>query len=350
VTFRAPLRYDARTGVPAGPHTLRPVLGAGHPGSAMPDSRTPKLDPEALRTFVAVAQLRSFSGAAEMLHKTTSAISYRVKTLEDSMGVQLFQRTTRTVTLTASGEILLEKASQIFEWLQALPEELRQVRDGIEPHFNVVVNNLLYDHDAVATLMADLHRRFPHSALRFRRAVYMGVWDEMLHNGGQVAIGVPGFHTINDDFVTEPLGVINWVFVVASSHPLARVPVPIGNETLRRYPAINVEDSSQRLTKRTAWRLPGQQELLVPDMHAKIACHVRGLGVGFIPAPRARELLRQRHLVERQVSVGRTPSPLALAWRRAGAGRITEHLRALCRDRDPLVMPLLSAMDPVPVG
>ena len=316
----------------------------------MPVARQPKLDPESLRTFVTVAQLRSFSAAAEMLHKTTSAVSYRIRTLEDSLGAPLFQRTTRSVALTASGEVLLEKASQIFEWLQTLPEELRQVNDGIEPQFTLVINNILYDADGLANLLADLHGRFSHTVFKVRRAVYMGVWDEMQHHGGQIAIGAPGFHTISDDFVTEPLGVVNWVFIVARDHPLTTAPAPLTNEVLRRYPAINVEDTSQHLSKRTAWRLPGQQELIVPDLHAKVACHLKGLGVGFLPAPTVRDALRAGLLVERAVSSGRSPSPLALAWRRHGAGQITAHLRALFAARHPLTAPFCAALDRVPDG
>ncbi len=312
----------------------------------MPDLHKAKLDAEALRTFVTVAQLRSFSAAADMLHKTTSAISYRIKALEDSIGAPLFQRTTRSVTLTPSGEVLLEKASQIFEWLQTLPEELKQVNDGIEPHFTLVVNNLIYDAEAIACLLAHLHAQFPHTVFRIRRAVYMGVWDEMLHNGGQFALGVPGFHTISDDFVTEPLGVIHWLFIVAPHHPLANAAAPLGNDLLRRYPAVNVEDTSQRLSKRTAWRLPGQQEFLVPDIRTKIACHLQGVGVGFLPRARVQDLLLSNQLVDRPVSVGRTPSPLATAWRRKGAGKITAHLLSLCRSRDPLIQSLLVSLDP----
>jgi len=307
--------------------------------------RQPKLDPESLRTFVTVAQLRSFSAAAELLHKTTSAVSYRIRTLEDSMGAPLFQRTTRSVALTASGEVLLEKASQIFEWLETLPEELKQVNDGIEPQFTIVVNNLLYQAGAVADLLADLHGRFTHTAFKVRQAVYMGVWDEMLHQGGQVAIGVPGFHTINDDFLTDPLGVINWVFVVARDHPLAAAPEPLTSEVLRRYPAINVEDTSQHLSKRTAWRLPGQQELIVPDLPAKIECHLKGLGVGFLPSRMVRDAVRDGLLVERVVSSARSASPLALAWRRQGAGQISGYVRSLFATGHYLATRFCGALD-----
>ncbi|MGA8006201.1 MAG: HTH-type transcriptional activator AllS [Burkholderiales bacterium] len=311
----------------------------------MPDLQKNQIDAEALQTFATVAQLRSFSAAAELLHKTTSAISYRIKTLEDSLGTPLFQRTTRSVTLTPSGEVLLERASLIFEWLHTLPEELKQVRDGIEPHFTLVVNNLLYDADTIAALLEHLVAQFPHTVFEVRRGVYMGVWDELIHNGGQMAVGVPGFHTIDDEFVTEPLGVINWVFVVPPLHPLASAPAPLGNELLRRFPAVNVRDTSHRLTKRTAWKLPGQREFLVPDLAAKVACHRQGLAVGFLPGPVARELIHSKQLVERDVEVGRLPSPLALAWRRKDAGKITAHLRELCVSRDALVLPLFAPMD-----
>jgi LysR family transcriptional regulator, transcriptional activator of the allD operon len=311
----------------------------------MPVSRQPKLDPESLRTFVTVAQLRSFSAAAELLHKTTSAVSYRIKTLEDSIGTPLFERTTRSVALTSSGEVLLDKASQIFEWLETLPEELKQVSSGIEPQFTLVVNNLLYDSQALADLLADLHTRFAHTAFKVRQAVYMGVWDELMHRGGHLALGVPGFHTINDEFLTEPLGVVNWVFVVAKGHPLAALEEPLSNEQLRRYPAVNVEDTSQQLHKRTAWRLPGQQEMIVPDLRAKIECHVKGLGVGFLPARVVRTPAYQSMLVELRVSAGRSPSPLALAWRRQGAGKVSAYVRSLFGSGSRLAAQFCGALD-----
>lgn len=163
---------------------------------------------------------------------------------------------------------------------------------------------------------------------------------------GQFSVGV-NIHTINDDFATRPLGIVNWHFVMAPGHPLVREREPLGNELLRRYPAINVEDTSRRLTKRTAWRIPGQQELRVPDLRTKEACHVMGLGVGFLPAARARAAVRAGTLVERTVASGRSPSPLALAWRRRDAGKVTSHLCELFTSGSALVAPFLSVLDPL---
>lgn len=302
----------------------------------------PRLDLEALHTFVVVAQLHSFSAAAELLHKTTSAISYRIKTLEDSLGVALVERTTRSVRLTPSGEMLLEKASQMFEWQQSIPEELKQIRDGIEPHFILVFNNLLYDAQAAALLLSHLHERYSHTVFKLQKAVYMGVWDAMQYGGGQFAIGAPGFHTISDDFRADPIGTIDWVLVSSIDHPIARQNAPATIEALRRYPVINIEDTSVRLQKRPPWRLTGQQELLVPDLETKINSHIAGLGIGFLPSPAAREAIRGGKLAEIPLAAPyRPPSPMALVWGIKGAGKISEHLRELFHSRSPLVTPFL---------
>ncbi|MBV5266908.1 HTH-type transcriptional activator AllS [Pinisolibacter aquiterrae] len=293
------------------------------------ETRLPNLDLEAVRTFVAVARLKSFSAAAQELHRTTSAVSYRIKTLEDGIGTPLFVRTTRNVTLTPAGHVLLDKAGQIFEWLQGLPDELRQVGENVEPRFTLVINNLLYDSDATARLLAHLNRSFPHTEIEIRSAVYMGVWDELLHNGVHMALGAPGFHTINDDFETHPLGAIHWVFVIAPDHPLAGHSEPLSNDELRRFPAVNVEDTATRLVKRVAWRLAGQKEMLVPDLRTKLVAHISGVGVGFLPTTMAREHVRAGRLVERRVVQGRSPSPLSLVWRRNHNGRVAAHLREL---------------------
>lgn len=118
-------------------------------------------DPETLRTFIAVAETGSFSKAAERLCKTTATISYRIKLLEENTGVALFFRTTRSVTLTAAGEHLLSQARDWLSWLESMPSELQQVNDGVERQVNIVINNLLYNPQAVAQLLAWLNERYP---------------------------------------------------------------------------------------------------------------------------------------------------------------------------------------------
>lgn len=71
------------------------------------------MDVALLRSFVSVADTGSFSGAAERLHLTQSTISHQIARLEASIGRRLFERTTRSCSLTSAGHQLLRKAREI---------------------------------------------------------------------------------------------------------------------------------------------------------------------------------------------------------------------------------------------
>ena len=306
----------------------------------------PRLDPEALKTFLVVAETRRFSAAAKILNKTTAAISYRIRALEESVGTPLFKRTTRTVSLTPAGELLLQRATQIFDWLQTLPEELQQMNAGVESHFTIIINNLLYDSTAVAELLTYLHKHYPHTKFATYRSVYMGVWDQVISRNAQMAIGTPGWHAVSETLETMPIGQINWKLVMNPDHPLTKETEPLSDAMLRRYPAVNVEDTSETFHKRTAWRLPGQQEILVPDLRTKVLCHSRGLGIGFLPRKMVETLVQNGLLTTRRPAFGRNPSPMSVSWRKSTAGTITQHLCDLFCQKHTLVRPFLKNIDP----
>ena len=75
-----------------------------------------------LRAFVAVAKYQSFAQAGEHLHVSQPALSLTIKALEENLGGALLSRTTRSVSLTAEGEVLLPLARRLladwggFQW------------------------------------------------------------------------------------------------------------------------------------------------------------------------------------------------------------------------------------------
>lgn len=71
-----------------------------------------------LRAFTAVARLGSFTRAAQQIHMTQAGLSGIVREFETQVGQRLFDRTTRTVTLTASGAALLPIATQVLQSLE----------------------------------------------------------------------------------------------------------------------------------------------------------------------------------------------------------------------------------------
>ncbi|MCL4163179.1 UNVERIFIED_CONTAM: hypothetical protein GTU68_045858, partial [Idotea baltica] len=76
---------------------------------------TPHLPPlTALRTFEAVARLKSFTKAANELYVTRAAVSHQIKNLEDYLGFQLIKRQTRSISLTPAAEAALPKLREGF--------------------------------------------------------------------------------------------------------------------------------------------------------------------------------------------------------------------------------------------
>ena len=76
------------------------------------------MDLASLNTFIAIAELGSFSLAGEKLHITQPAVSKRLSTLEDQLGARLFDRLGRDIKLTQAGEALLPRAYRIVNELE----------------------------------------------------------------------------------------------------------------------------------------------------------------------------------------------------------------------------------------
>ncbi|MDF1607592.1 LysR substrate-binding domain-containing protein [Hoeflea sp. YIM 152468] len=72
------------------------------------------LDPDVLRSFVAIAETGSFTAAAARIYRTPSAVSMQIKRLEEQLGVSVFLRDARKVSLTHDGEVLLGYARRLI--------------------------------------------------------------------------------------------------------------------------------------------------------------------------------------------------------------------------------------------
>ncbi len=115
--------------------------------------RVPFLDLDLLQTLVAIAETGSFSAAASAVLRTPSAISMQVKKIEETLGRPVFVRDSRSVTLTADGEFLLEHARRML----ALNREA--VARFVQPDVQGVVRMGAPD-DAAERFLPDMLRRF----------------------------------------------------------------------------------------------------------------------------------------------------------------------------------------------
>lgn len=84
-----------------------------------------------LQQFLAVAELLHFGRAAQALHMSQPPLTQAVRKLEAQLGVQLFERSSRSVRLTAAGAALQVSAQKLLAEAAALPGEVRAVADGL---------------------------------------------------------------------------------------------------------------------------------------------------------------------------------------------------------------------------
>lgn len=95
-----------------------------------------------LETFIAVADNKSFTRAAEILYVTQPTVSNHISNLERDLDTVLFIRTRKNVTLTKSGQLLYNHALNIINAYRNMTSELRSFNDNLEGHLNIYASSI----------------------------------------------------------------------------------------------------------------------------------------------------------------------------------------------------------------
>lgn len=113
-----------------------------------------------LRTFVAVAEEKHLTRAAERLHVSQSAASAHVRSVEEALDVQLFVRTNRSLELTRAGELLLERAKALLNEATEFASFSREIRGKTEGWL-IVASGSEPGYSRVGEIVATLQRTHP---------------------------------------------------------------------------------------------------------------------------------------------------------------------------------------------
>jgi len=261
-----------------------------------------------------VARCGSFSSAADELHKVPSAISYSVKLIEDKLGVLLFTRLHRKVQLTPSGEYFVEQARLLLKQMEEVKIQTQRVANGWQSSVSIALDNVVRE-ASVNQLVADFYQQFPDVELLLTMEVFNGVWDALVDERADIAIGATAAVPIAGGVGYRTMGELSWDFVVSATHPLAAYNTPLCDSELVSFPSICLEDSARTLPKRTTWLLNNQRRLVVPNWHSAEQIFIAGLGIGWMPTHRATPLIKQGLLVKKEVINRIENSPCCLAWR-----------------------------------
>ena len=282
----------------------------------MPNARE-VLTPEALALLQSVARAGSFAAAARELGLVPSAVTYRVRQIEDALDALLFDRSSRQARLTAAGTELLREGERLLSEVDAVANRVRRVATGWESQLTLAVDTVICQATVMELAQAFLEVA-PQTRLRLRDEALSGTIECLASGQADLALGVAMEPGTEAGIRSRVLGELEFVYAVAPHHPLARLREPLADDLLQRHRAVAVADSVQRGSAITLGLLAGQDVLTVPTMQAKLDAQLRGLGAGFLPEPLARPYVKAGRLVVKRVQRPARVTRLSYAWRDAG--------------------------------
>lgn len=239
------------------------------------------LTPDALAMLQTIADTGSFAAAARALGMVPSALTYRVRQMEDALDVLLFDRSSRQAVATPAGLELLREGERLLQEIDAVANRVKRVATGWEPQFTIAVDSII-----AKTTVLELVEHFladtPPTRIRLRDETLSGTLEALTSGQADLALGVADL-TQNTGLHSQPLGDVPFVFAVAPHHPLAGAAEPLCDEELRQHRVVAVADTVSRGRGMSIGLLGGQDVLTVATMHDKLDAQVRGLGCGFLP-------------------------------------------------------------------
>ncbi|XZG69033.1 LysR family transcriptional regulator [Chitinibacteraceae bacterium HSL-7] len=235
---------------------------------------------------LAVADIGSFTRAAERCHTVQSALSHQIARLEETLGAPLFERSSRRVRLTPAGHAFLPVARQLLHEAQRVRDEVAAASGQIRGRLGVGVISALPQLDVVTQVAEFCHA---HPAVHAEIAMglseallvdlaehrldvaFVGLWP------GEVLSGVQS-HLLAE----EPL-----MAVVAGTHPLARAG-GLGLADLGAYAQVDYFAGSRarRQTDEAFAAARVGRRIMIEIGHVELLARVvrRGHAVGFMPA------------------------------------------------------------------
>lgn len=279
-----------------------------------------RLNLEALEILDAIARKGSFAAAAEEVHRVPSAVTYVIKKIEDEMGVILFDRSGHRAALTPAGKTLLEEGRHLLRAAGDLEYRVKRVATGWEPELCIAVDTMIRL-DLLHEWIHEFDQLQSGTRLRFLHEALGGMWDSLIDHRADIALGVPVDGPHGGGYSVVPMGEVDFVFVVAPSHPLAHLPDPLPASLIQQHRVVAIADTSRATSPRTVNILYGQETLTVPNVAAKMSAQLAGLGCGYIPLCLARPHLEAGRFIQKMPEEPRSGTRFYAAWRNAGGGK-----------------------------
>jgi len=272
------------------------------------------LTPDTLALLQAIARAGSFAAAARERNLVPSALTYRVRQVEEALDVLLFDRSSRQARLTEAGAELLREGARLLTDIDAVANRVKRVATGWEPQLTLAIDSII-DHATVMELCEAFFALNPPTRVKLRDEALSGTLDSLVSGRADLALGVAMAQSTAAGLRSESLGTLHFVFATAPHHPLAHAAEPLSDELVRQYRAVAVADSIPRGDGITTGLLAGQDVFTVTSMSAKLDAQIRGLGAGFLPVCLAQPYIDSGRLVVKRVERAERHIQVSYAWR-----------------------------------
>jgi len=175
------------------------------------------MDLSTLRVFLAVAEERSFSRAAAKVHRTQPAVSQAVRRLESDLGEQLFDRSSKSGTLTDAGRVLQNYGQRLVRLAGETESVIRELRDLRRGRVLIGANEAAIH--TLLPLMARFRKRVPDVTVDVRRVPARQIAVEVQQ--GSLDFGALTFRPSETGLLEVAVGSDELVLLVPPSHPFA---------------------------------------------------------------------------------------------------------------------------------
>lgn len=194
-----------------------------------------------LRVLVTVSDEGGFSAAGRSLGRVQSAISQAVKTLEETQGIELFDRTRQRPTLTPVGRVLVEQARAILASADRFEAIAAGTRQGLEPSLTLAIDPLVPTEPLIDSMRA-LRDTFPDLPVTFFTEGLGGAERRLRAGSASLALCLL-LPSVPDDLMAYPLMDRKLIPVAAADHPLARLGRKLDRDDLDAYVQLVLSDA-----------------------------------------------------------------------------------------------------------
>tara|TARA_R110002020_G_scaffold109430_16_gene253165 strand:+ start:31726 stop:32658 length:933 start_codon:yes stop_codon:yes gene_type:complete len=214
-----------------------------------------------LNAVIAIARRGTFRAAAIDLDMSTTALSHAIGKLEASLGVRLFNRTTRSLSLTGAGRLFVEQVGPALQDLHGALEAVRSERDT--PSGMIRINAAPFAaREIISPLVLDFLRRYPDMVVDI---VTEGRLVDIVADGFDIGVRVAGL--VPTDMITVALGRPQRYAVVASPGYLEVHGAPLVPPDLLNHQCIRVRLPDGSLFR---WRFEKDGETAQIDVRGQL--------------------------------------------------------------------------------